>query len=87
MQRWNVLDQARKDRNCERTEAYKQELDAWEIERELAKVEHRKPRWRKPVKPKAEKAAPKPVLTLPRGPNYEGESGSDSDSEDNDNDL
>ncbi|KAG8712307.1 hypothetical protein FRC09_020010 [Ceratobasidium sp. 395] len=62
---WKEDDEKRAKRNQERAEEWKEEVNAWEIERDVAKAEKRKPRWRKPVKPKAEKAAPKPTLTLP----------------------
>jgi hypothetical protein len=49
MKEWKMLDEERKERNHEIRNEWKEQVQAWEAERDLAKEEHRRPRWKKPV--------------------------------------
>jgi hypothetical protein len=49
MKDWKVLDDARKARNKVIKEEYTVRLKAWEAERDLAKLEHRRASWKKPT--------------------------------------
>ncbi|KAF9014410.1 hypothetical protein BDZ89DRAFT_1076641 [Hymenopellis radicata] len=60
MRKWEAGEEERKQRNDALQAEWKEDVKEWEIERDLAKSEKRRARWKKPVKPKLEKAAPKP---------------------------
>jgi hypothetical protein len=49
MKEWKELDDARKVRNKEIRSDYDARVKAWEVERDIAKEEHRRPRWKKPT--------------------------------------
>ncbi|KAJ7362779.1 hypothetical protein DFH08DRAFT_1025194 [Mycena albidolilacea] len=49
MKEWKELDDARKARNKVIKEEHTVRLKAWEAERELAKLEHRRAHWKKPT--------------------------------------
>ncbi|KLO12685.1 hypothetical protein SCHPADRAFT_829156 [Schizopora paradoxa] len=60
LQQWNEAEEVRKARNEERRAEWKEEVGRWQVENALAKQDHRRPRWIKPVLGKLPKAAPKP---------------------------
>ncbi|KAI6023064.1 hypothetical protein BKA83DRAFT_105977 [Pisolithus microcarpus] len=60
MAAWKEMDNAWKQRNKERREAYHDELHLWQAERALAKQEGRHSSQKKPKLGKLEVAAPKP---------------------------
>ncbi|KAJ7435692.1 hypothetical protein FB451DRAFT_1019734 [Mycena latifolia] len=49
MKEWKELDEARKARNKEIRSDYDARVKAWEAERDIAKEERRRPRWKKPT--------------------------------------
>ncbi|KAF8207773.1 hypothetical protein K438DRAFT_1464265, partial [Mycena galopus ATCC 62051] len=48
MKKWKVLDDERKERNKEIKREHAIWVTEWEAERDLAKQQHRRPRWKKP---------------------------------------
>jgi hypothetical protein len=48
LKQWKVLDDERKERNKEIKNNWQERVREWEAERDLAKEEHRRPRWTKP---------------------------------------
>ncbi|KAJ7861104.1 hypothetical protein B0H14DRAFT_3619951 [Mycena olivaceomarginata] len=48
MKRWKVLDDQRKERNKEIKKEHAIRVAEWEAERDLAKIQHRRPGWTKP---------------------------------------
>ncbi|KAJ3558517.1 hypothetical protein NM688_g878 [Phlebia brevispora] len=65
LRQWREQDDQRKARNKVVKAAWKEEVELWEAERDLAKEERRRPRWTKPLlKGRLEKAVPKPRLAL-----------------------
>ncbi|KAJ7122627.1 hypothetical protein C8R43DRAFT_865806, partial [Mycena crocata] len=49
MKRWKELDDERKERNKEIRRNWEEDVKEWEAERDVAKAEHRRPGWKKPV--------------------------------------
>ncbi|KAJ7127468.1 hypothetical protein C8R43DRAFT_832917, partial [Mycena crocata] len=49
MKEWKVLDDERKERNKEIRQDWQQQVKEWEDERDLAREQHRRPGWKKPV--------------------------------------
>jgi hypothetical protein len=80
--RWDASNKERIKINRRRREEYKAEYERWEVERDLAKLEKRRARWAKPVKPTVFKGSPKPKLVLPSDSDEE----TDSDGDDCDDD-
>lgn len=62
VERWAKSEEARKAAKQLRTAEWKIEVAEWERERDLAKVEKQKPRWKKPVLGKFPKATPRPKM-------------------------
>lgn len=60
MASWKEADEAQKERNKVQKEAYHGALHLWEAERDLAKLEKRRPGWKKPMRGELEKVAKKP---------------------------
>ncbi|KAJ7351365.1 hypothetical protein DFH08DRAFT_806089 [Mycena albidolilacea] len=68
MKEWKELDDARKARNKVIKEEHTVRLKAWEAERELAKLEHRRAHWKKPtLKGLLFSPLPKPVYAVEPG--------------------
>lgn len=59
---WNKLEEDRKAEKASKTAQWKEEVSKWEVERDLAKLEKRRPRWKKPTLGKFPKATPKPKM-------------------------
>ncbi|KAF8151381.1 hypothetical protein B0H34DRAFT_755546 [Crassisporium funariophilum] len=81
---WKVRNADRVERNVEAKASWKREVKRWEIERDNAKFEHKKPRWNKPKMPLTENAAslPKPkVSDFVDGSKDEGDEGEDGNEE------
>ncbi|KAF8156997.1 hypothetical protein B0H34DRAFT_848503 [Crassisporium funariophilum] len=77
---WKVRDMDRKVRNALCKEGWIKDIKKWEVERDSAKYEKRKPRWQKPKMPPMEKAMIKPkVADFVEG---NGEEDEDEDEED-----
>jgi hypothetical protein len=49
LKEWKELEEARKARNKEIRQDYEMQVKEWEAERDVAKEEHRRPRWTKPT--------------------------------------
>jgi hypothetical protein len=101
MKEWKELDDAWKARNKVIKEEHTVQLKAWEAERELAKLEHRRAHWKKPtLKGLLFSPLPKPVYAVKpgektvnpdsdteehqqgnKGPNGDGDDGSDSEND------
>lgn len=62
MKEWNALEEVRKKKCEEIKEKYQDALRKWEKEKELAKVEKRRPEWKKPVRGPLPKASQKPKV-------------------------
>ncbi|KIK81607.1 hypothetical protein PAXRUDRAFT_15145 [Paxillus rubicundulus Ve08.2h10] len=62
MAAWKEADDAWKKQNKDQQEGYHEELQLWEVERDLAKQEKRWVGWAKPKLGKLEASAPKPVV-------------------------
>ena len=60
---WKVREMDRKEKNDSTKEVWKHDVKRWETERDSAKYDHRKPRWKKPKMPPVEKGAPKPKVS------------------------
>ncbi|KLO14686.1 hypothetical protein SCHPADRAFT_813887, partial [Schizopora paradoxa] len=60
LQQWNEGEELRKAQIATRRADWGKEVARWEAENVLAKQEHRRPRWKKPVLGKLPKAAAKP---------------------------
>ncbi|KAJ7890342.1 hypothetical protein B0H13DRAFT_1602433 [Mycena leptocephala] len=98
---WKALDEERKEQNKEIREAWKERVKEWEVERDLAREEHRRPGWKKPVlKGLLFPPLPKPGFAVgpgektvetdeeqEEGPEDKGNKDSESDSSDSDSDL
>jgi hypothetical protein len=69
---WKRNESARKARNDEVRTHHQVAVKAWEVERDLAKEEKRKPRWTKPKQGLLEKPIPRPKK--PDGSDDEAES-------------
>ncbi|KAJ7904145.1 hypothetical protein B0H13DRAFT_1507474, partial [Mycena leptocephala] len=68
MKEWKELNDARKVRNKEIRSDYDARVKAWEVERDIAKEEHRRPRWKKPtLKGLLFSALPKPNFAVEPG--------------------
>ncbi|KAF7368486.1 HTH CENPB-type domain-containing protein [Mycena venus] len=88
---WKVLDEERKERNKEIKEEWKERVKEWEAERDLAREEHRRPGWKKPVlKDLLFPPLPKPGFAVEPGEKMvetdEEEGGKDNGSRDSDSD-
>jgi len=59
---WKVREMDRKEQNSVLKLEWEKEVKKWEIERNSAKCERRKPRWTKPKMPPMEKTIPKPKV-------------------------
>jgi len=64
---WKEAEEARKQRNKERKDAYHKELHLWNEEKELAKQEKQRVGWEKPKRGKLEAAIRKPVVESGEG--------------------
>jgi hypothetical protein len=62
MEAWRRDEEKRVKENEAVLMAWKVEVAEWEAERDIARTEHRKPRWKKPTRPKVQKQAPKPHI-------------------------
>ena len=60
---WKVREMDRKEWNDSMKGVWKQDVKWWEAERDSAKYDHRKPRWKKPKMPPVEKGPPKPKIS------------------------
>ena len=82
MASWKEADEAQKERNKVQKEAYHGALHLWEAERDLAKLEKRRPGWKKPMRGELEKVAKKPKkLGVSNGNcENEGDNGAPDDS-------
>lgn len=60
VEEWAVEEQERKSRNDAITAKWKNAVAEWVVERDLAKEEHRRPRWKKPVRGPVERPIPRP---------------------------
>ncbi|KAJ7174173.1 hypothetical protein C8R43DRAFT_873500 [Mycena crocata] len=49
MKEWKAVDDERKERNKEIKRDWQEQVKEWEVERDLAREEHRRPGWKKPV--------------------------------------
>ena len=84
---WKVRDDDRKSANRALKQAWEQDVKLWEIERDGAKQDRRKPGWTKPKMPKMAKGIPKPKMADFRAgdddkdedEDHESSTGSDSD--------
>ena len=63
MTMWKVREMDRKERNDRVKGIWKQDVKRWEAERDSAKYDRRKPRWKKPKMPPVEKGSPKPKVS------------------------
>lgn len=84
MEVWKVREMDRKERNGALKAGWALEVKKWEVERDSAKFDKRKPRWTKPKAPPIEKAISKPKVS-----NFVEDSGEDeeSDEDEDENDL
>jgi hypothetical protein len=71
---WKVREMDRKERNGALKSKWEEDVRKWEVERNSAKYDHRKPRWTKLKMPAMEKLFPKPKVA-----DFEGESARDVD--------
>jgi len=60
---WKVRNSDRLERNVSARAAWTREVRLWETERDNAKVDRRKPSWKKPRMPPVEKITPKPKVS------------------------
>jgi hypothetical protein len=60
---WKVRNKDRLERNTVVKAGWMSEVRRWEMERDSAKIDRRKPRWTKPKMPPIEKAVPKPKVS------------------------
>lgn len=60
---WKVREMDRREKNTLDKEGWKTEVKKWEVERDSAKYDKRKPRWQKPKMLPMEKATIKPKLS------------------------
>jgi hypothetical protein len=63
MEVWKQDEDERVRRNKTLLEHWRLEITKWEAERDLARTEHRRPGWTKPLRPKLPKKQPKPKLS------------------------
>jgi hypothetical protein len=77
---WRVRDDDRKSANRALKQAWEKEVQLWEIERDSAKSDRRKPRWTKPKMPKMDKGVLKPKMA-------DFEAGDDEGDEDDNDEL
>ena len=59
---WKVQEMNQKHRNAMLKSRWDKDVRAWNVERDNAKYDRRKPRWTKPKMPAVEKATCKPAL-------------------------
>jgi len=62
MTAWKRAEALRLERNKTRRQTFKDDLGAWEVERDLAKLEKRRTRWNQPKLGKLEPRSPKPTF-------------------------
>jgi hypothetical protein len=74
---WKVREMDRKQRNVTLKSRWDKDVKAWNVERDNAKFDRRKPRWTKPKMPAMEKATRKPALA-----NFTPENPSSDDDDD-----
>jgi hypothetical protein len=79
---WKLQELSRKERNGQLKGGWEEEVKRWIVERDRAKLDHRKPGWTKPKMPPMEKAHGKPLLT-----DFTTQDAVDEDESDGDGDL
>jgi hypothetical protein len=76
METWKVRNSDRLERNAGARADWTREVRIWETERDNAKVDQRKPCWKKPKMPPTEKGVPKPKVS-----NFDSESEEEEEEE------
>ncbi|KAH9161391.1 hypothetical protein EDB89DRAFT_1861634 [Lactarius sanguifluus] len=86
---WKVREMDRKVRNVELKGRWEDDMKRWGMERDLAKLEHRKPGWMKPKMPPLEKAIQKPLVAdfVTQGLESDEDEEDDGDEDDGDEDC